>query len=92
MGNLYDDLLSLQTIPIAYTDWAGYREQLTGFILEHTDPHTTACIVGAGECNDFDLRRLNSHFDRLLLLDRNVDAMQEGMARQGVRISEEWRA
>ena len=42
-----------------------------------------------GECNDFDLRRLNSHFDRLLLLDRNVDAMQEGMARQGVRISEE---
>lgn len=89
MGNLYDDLLSLQTIPTAYTDWAGYRERLTGFILEHTAPHTTACIVGAGECNDFDLRRLNSHFDRLLLLDRNVDAMQEGMEKQGIRIPEE---
>ena len=88
MGNLYDDLLSLQTIPTAYTDWAGYREQLTGFILEHTDPHTTACIVGAGACNDFDLSRLNSHFDRLLLLDRNVDAMQEGMERQSIRIPE----
>ena len=89
MGNLYDDLLSLQTIPTAYTDWAGYREQLTGFILEHTDPRTTALIVGAGACNDFDLSRLRDHFDRLLLLDRNVDAMQEGMERQGVRISEE---
>ena len=89
MGNLYDDLLSLQTIPTAYTDWAGYREQLTGFILDHTEPHTTALIVGAGACNDFDLSRLRDHFDRLLLLDRNVDAMREGVSRQGVRIPEE---
>ena len=89
MGNLYDDLLSLQTIPTAYTDWAGYREQLTGFILEHTNPHTTVCIVGAGACNDLDLSRLTGHFDRLLLLDRNMNAMREGMARQGVRIPEE---
>lgn len=88
MGNLYDDLLSLQTIPTAYTDWAGYRERLTDFIVEQTDPHTTACIVGAGACNDFDLRRLSDHFDRLLLLDRDTDAMREGMARQGIRISE----
>ena len=89
MGNLYDDLLSLQTIPTAYTDWAEYRERLTGFILEHTDPHATACIVGAGACNDFDLSSLTSHFDRLLLLDRNVDAMREGIERQSMRIPEE---
>ena len=89
MGNLYDDLLSLQTIPTAYTDWAGYRERLTGFILEHTAPHTTACIVGAGECNDFDLRRLSGHFDRVLLLDRNTDAMRKGVERQSIRIPEE---
>ena len=88
MGNLYDDLLSLQTIPTAYTDWAGYRERLTGFILEHTNTHTTACIVGAGACNDFDLRRLNGHFDRLLLLDRNTDSTKEGMERQSIRIPE----
>ena len=89
MGNLYDDLLSLQTIPTAYTDWTAYRERLTGFILEQTAPRTTACIVGAGACNDFDLRRLSGHFDRLLLLDRNTDSTKEGMARQGVRIPEE---
>ena len=89
MGNLYDDLLSLQTIPTAYTDWAGYREQLTGFILEHTDLHTTVCIVGAGACNDFDLHGLSGYFDRLLLLDRNTDAMREGMAKQGILLPEE---
>jgi len=89
MGNLYNDLLSLQMIPTAYADWAGYREQLTGFILEHTDPHTTACIVGAGACNDFDLRRLSDHFDRLFLLDRNMDAVLDGMAKQGIHIPEE---
>lgn len=89
MGNLYDDLLSLQAIPTAYTDWAGYREQLTGFILKHTAPHTTACIVGAGACNDFDLRRLSGHFDRVLLLDRNTDAMRKGVERQSIRIPEE---
>lgn len=89
MGNLYDDLLSLQTIPTAYTDWTEYREQLTGFIQEHTDPRTTACFVGAGACNDFDLSRLTCHFDRLLLLDRNMDAMQEGLVRQSIRIPEE---
>lgn len=88
MGNLYDDLLSLQTIPTAYTDWTGYRDRLTGFILEQTPPRTTACIVGAGTCNDFDLRRLSGHFNRLLLLDRNIEAMREGMARQGIRIPE----
>jgi hypothetical protein len=60
-----------------------------GFIVEHTNPHTTACIVGAGACNDFDLCRLTDHFDRLLLLDRNMDAMQEGMKRQSAYISEE---
>ncbi len=88
MGNLYDDLLSLQTIPTAYTDWAGYRERLTGFILEQTAPRTTACIIGAGACNDFNLRRLSGHFDSLLFLDRNIEAMREGVARQGICIPE----
>ena len=87
MGNLYDDLLSLQTIPTAYTDWVGYREQLTGFILEHTDPHASVCIVGAGACNDFDLSRLTGHFDSMLFLDRNIEAIREGMAKQGICIS-----
>ena len=88
MGNLYDDLLALQTIPNAYTDWAGYREQLIAFIVENTVPHTSACIVGAGECNDFDLHRLSAHFDSLLLLDRSMDAVRDGVTNQGIRIQD----
>ncbi len=89
MGNLYDDLLSLQKIPNAYKDWTEYRNRLTDFIVEQTDPHTAACIVGAGACNDFDLRRLNSHFDRLMLLDRDIDVIREGTKSQGIYIPEE---
>ncbi len=89
MGNLYDDLLSLQKIPNAYKDWTEYRNRLTDFIVEQPDPHTAACIVGAGACNDFDLRRLNSHFDRLMLLDRDIDVIREGTKSQGIYIPEE---
>lgn len=86
MGNLYDDLLALQAIPNAYEEWASYREQLTDFIVDHTGPHTTACIVGAGACNDFDLQRLIKHFSELRLIDRNTDAIRKGIARQNICI------
>ncbi len=86
MGNLYDDLLALQAIPNAYEEWASYREQLTDFIVDHTGPHTTACIVGAGACNDFDLQRLSMHFRELRLIDRNTDAIRKGVARQNICI------
>ena len=86
MGNLYDDLLALQAIPNAYEEWASYREQLTDFIVDHTGPHTTACIVGAGACNDFDLQRLSMHFRELRLIDRNTDAIRKGVARQNIFI------
>ncbi len=89
MGNLYDDLLSLQKIPNAYKDWTEYRNRLTDYIVEQTMPHTITCIVGAGACNDFDLHRLNSHFDRLLLLDRDTDVIREGTKSQCVHIPEE---
>ena len=86
MGNLYDDLLALQVIPNAYEEWAGYREQLTDFIIDHTDSHTTACIVGAGACNDYNLRRLSRHFSELRLIDRNTDAIRKGIAKQSICI------
>lgn len=86
MGNLYDDLLALQVILNAYEEWASYRKQLTDFIIDHTDSRTTACIVGAGACNDFDLQRLSRHFSEIKLIDRNTDAIRKGIAKQSVCI------
>lgn len=89
MGNLYDDLLALQVIPNAYEEWASYREQLTDFIINHTDSRTTAWIVGAGACNDFNLQKLSCHFSELNLIDRNTDAIRKGIARQNICIRDD---
>ncbi len=84
MATLYDDLARNRIMPNAFSDWAGYRDRLTDFILNSTDPDTSALIVGAGACNDFDLVRLKRHFCRVTLLDQNEQAMRTGLARQGV--------
>lgn len=82
MENLYDALLSLQRIPNAYENWRDYRASLTAYITRQAPPGATAVLVGAGECNDLDLRRLAAHFSQLTLLDLNTDAMREGLKRQ----------
>ena len=86
MPNLYTDLLCLQTIPDAFSRWEPYRQQLTRVILERTAPGSTALIVGAGRCNDFDLNRLKEHFSAITLLDRDLYAMEEGIALQEAAI------
>ncbi len=82
MHNLYDDILQNQILPNAFSDWAAYRKRLTDFILESTEPETSALIVGAGECNDFDLVRLKRHFCKVMLLDQSEQAMITGLTRQ----------
>lgn len=89
MSNLYDDLLKLQRIPQAYENWTRYREALSDFIVSETESGTTALIVGAGACGDFDLPRLCGHFSALWLLDRDDAAVREGIARQHADIPEE---
>ena len=89
MSNLYDDLLKLQRIPQAFENWTRYREALSDFIVSETEPGTTALIVGAGACSDFDLPRLCDHFSALWLLDRDDAAVREGIARQHADIPAE---
>ena len=84
MNTLYDDLLRNQILPNAFSDWAVYRKDLTDFILQASEPGTSALIVGAGACSDFDLVRLKRHFCQVTLLDQNEQAMAMGAARQGV--------
>lgn len=71
MDPLYDQLLRLQHMPNAFTEWSGYRNDLTDFIIDHTDSGKTVLIIGAGACNDYDIGRLLFHFSKIILLDRN---------------------
>lgn len=87
MDSLYDSLLQLQTIPGAYIEWSDFREALTDFIIHHSKARSTAVIIGAGACNDFDLQRLLNHFSHITLLDRNAEAMRYGLTKQSIRAS-----
>lgn len=80
--NLYDALQKLLVIPDAFDAWKPYRDALTDHIISCSEPGTSAAVVGAGACNDLDLKRLSAHFAQVILLDRDLNAMVEGLERQ----------
>ena len=83
MSNLYDELACLTAIPNAYENWTAYRQAVTDFILTNIAPGARLLLVGAGACNDFDLRRLMDYAP-ITLLDRDEAAMRTGLQKQGI--------
>ena len=93
--HLYDQLQQHFIIPNAYDNWQSYREELTQLLIDETNQITlplsfhanmeetdwlpTLLIVGAGACNDLDLRQLLPHYSHITLLDSNSDSMQQAL-------------
>ena len=71
-----------------YTDWAGYREELTDFIVQCTRPGGSLLILGAGKCNDLDLRKLAEHCGSITLSDYRKETVEEAFRRYGLAPSE----
>lgn len=82
--NLYDQLLQLQVIEHAFSEWQTYRSQITKFIIEHTKPGQSLAICGAGRCNDLDLVLLKEHFQHITLLDKDENSMLEAKKQYGL--------
>jgi hypothetical protein len=66
--------------------YAGHRrsvtELLTGAPVVSSTP--TLCVLGAGNCNDLDLRQLVTRFSNLHLVDLDGDSLDRGVARQNL--------
>lgn len=77
--HLYDQLLSLQELPNAPTEWAAYRRDLTHFISQQVIPTSRIAILGAGHCNDLDLSLLSQQVASITLIDKNAYAMQKAL-------------
>ena len=93
--HLYDQLQQHFIIPNAYSNWQSYREELTRLLIEETDQITlplsfhanmektdwlpTLLIIGAGACNDIDLKQLLPHYSHITLLDSNLHTMQQAL-------------
>lgn len=84
----FQQLNRSQELQVQYKHWAGYREAITAYIIEHTmDMQKTikVVIIGAGNVNDIDLRKLVNHFQEVVLTDIDLESMTRGQERQSVK-------
>lgn len=80
---ILDDIKQKFRLPDAYEDWREYRQLLTDTVIEcgNGDQSKTIAIIGAGRCNDIDLKALCRHFEIITLVDCDSDAMNEAVAK-----------
>lgn len=84
--NIYDQLRTLQVINNAYHEWEHYRHELTEIIIKCARGSESIAIFGAGRCNDIDLNRLSGYFNEVILFDKDLEAMKEGLYQQKVEM------
>lgn len=64
--------------------YQSHRERVTQLLLSAaTSPVATLCVLGAGNCNDLDLRLLGQRFSSIHLVDLDTEALAEGCELQG---------
>lgn len=67
-----------------YRDWAGYRAQLTDFVIDCTLRGGSLLILGAGKCSDLDLEKLANHCGTITLSDYRPETVTEAFKRYGL--------
>ncbi len=80
---ILDDIKQKFRLPDAYEDWREYRQLLTETVIECAkgDNSKTIAIIGAGRCNDIDLKGLCWHFESITLVDCDSTAMNEAVSK-----------
>lgn len=68
-------------LPHAFEEWKEYRDALTDYIIGATEPGSSVLILGAGYCDDIDIKKLRGHFSSIALCDRNEEAMYKAVKR-----------
>lgn len=63
--------------------FASHRSQVT-WLLKHGANSSRLCILGAGNCNDLDLTTLLQAHPEIHLVDIDVDALTQGVAKQNL--------
>ncbi len=72
----YEQLKAKFTLPNAYNDWKEYREFITDLVIGYGQGAESLAIIGAGRCNDIDLKRICPLFHDITLVDVDTDSMK----------------
>lgn len=72
-----------------WDQYGSHREMVTQLLLDASrEEHDTLTVLGAGNCNDLDLRRLADRYARLSLVDLDRQAIEAGLVRQQVSVAD----
>lgn len=75
----YRAFLMSHNVPDAYENWREYRESITDFIIEAGADSKEILLLGVGESNDIDLKKIAQNFDRIYLADINLSAVEKAI-------------
>jgi hypothetical protein len=68
----------------AWDRFSPHRRRVTQLLVPESPPEgLRLCVLGAGNCNDLDLRELSTAFEEVHLVDIDGTAMRDAVARQG---------
>ena len=78
-------ILQNETTSNHWTLFYSHREELSRLITRSRHcPSARLCVLGAGNCNDLDLARLERSFSEIHLVDLDSEALLKGAARQSM--------
>ena len=86
---IYERFLQRASRDDEFNDWAGYRAELTDYIIRKTAPGSSLLILGAGKCNDLDLQKLAEHCGSITLSDYRPETAEEAFRQYGLEPSEQ---
>ena len=78
---IFQDIVKGYTIKGAFENWMEYRQRITDYLIKYTVPGQTIAILGIGEANDIDLKRLYAHIGNLTLVDKNAVGMKNALVK-----------
>ena len=81
---IYEQFLQRASRDDEFNDWAGYRAELTDYIIRKTAPGSSLLILGAGKCNDLDLQKLAEHCGSITLSDYRPETAEEAFRQYGL--------
>ncbi|WP_040889627.1 hypothetical protein [Zavarzinella formosa] len=65
--------------------FGSHREKVTGLLAADSTPGSSRlCVLGAGNCNDLNLGELLAAHGEIHLVDLDGEALQDGIAKQGL--------
>lgn len=85
---IYDQFKARASRDDEFHDWAGYRDRLTEFVISCIPAGGSLLILGAGKCNDLDLKKLAGHCGAITLSDYRSETAEDAFRQYGLSPSE----